>query len=64
MLLKGPKMSETITIKFEKTLPLIDQVSYTKKTILKWTKSLEQPFNENFDVLRLTKCEINEKECV
>lgn len=49
-------------VRLNRTMSLIDQISYAKNYILKCMKSLEKPFNVNYDILKLTKCETAKNE--
>ena len=52
-------MIETRTITAPRTMPLTDRISHVSKQILRWLRSLDEPFNFEKDQLKLTKFEHN-----
>ena len=55
-------MLEFTTITLPKTMPLTERISEVSRQISEWLESLEIPFNDEKDVLRLTRYERNDEK--
>jgi len=53
-------MTESKTITFPKTVPLIERIEGVSKEISKWLESLEEPFDMDRDTMHLVKAERND----
>jgi hypothetical protein len=54
-------MSEYKSISVPRALSLSERISWVSKEISGWLESLEEPFDIDMDVMRLTKFERNGK---